>query len=246
MLGVARRNEYLTLILGIFGCLAFLLVVTSRRDELANLRDDFQDRMSRTPAGAQSGQADLGSDPADRAMHQHDIGVRARRGRGYGLGCEQVQIECLPPGSPPSSSAWDGPSLDEELLSRPSAIFRLSGGRGPWIALNLGLGADAPLSADIVFRYMHRLGQALDERLERLREVETGNFGSESRAVIEIERSDRRAEAEPRATVEALSSRNPGWVGPILGFLGGRGLVGLATRRPAVDPLTGPHSPARR
>ena len=47
MLGVARQNEYLTLVLGIFGCLAFLLVVTSRRDELSSLRDDLQDRMAR-------------------------------------------------------------------------------------------------------------------------------------------------------------------------------------------------------
>ena len=47
MLGVAGQNEYLTLILGIFGCLAFLLVVTSRRDELSNLRDDLQDRLAR-------------------------------------------------------------------------------------------------------------------------------------------------------------------------------------------------------
>ena len=68
MLGVARRNEYLTLILGIFGCLAFLLVVTSRRDELANLCDDFQDRLAQAPTGAEGGQADLGGDPADRAL----------------------------------------------------------------------------------------------------------------------------------------------------------------------------------
>ena len=47
MLGVALRNEYLTLILGISGCLVFLLVVTSRRDELTNLRDDLQDRLTR-------------------------------------------------------------------------------------------------------------------------------------------------------------------------------------------------------
>ena len=47
MLGVALRNEYLTLILGTSGCLVFLLVVTSRRDELSNLRDDLQDRLTR-------------------------------------------------------------------------------------------------------------------------------------------------------------------------------------------------------
>src|SRR4029077_9440806 len=47
MLGVALRNEYLTLILGISGCLVFLLVVTSRRDELSNLRDDLYELLAR-------------------------------------------------------------------------------------------------------------------------------------------------------------------------------------------------------
>ena len=41
-LGVALRNEFLALIMGIFGCLAFLVVVTSRRDELTNLRMIFK------------------------------------------------------------------------------------------------------------------------------------------------------------------------------------------------------------
>ena len=48
-----------------------------------------------------------------------------------------------------------------EPMSRPSAVFRLSGGRGRWITIELGLGAETPLAADIVFRYMQRLGQAL-------------------------------------------------------------------------------------
>src|SRR4029077_13473608 len=47
MLGVALRNEYLTLVLGISGCLVFLLVVTSRRDDLSNLRDDLRELLAR-------------------------------------------------------------------------------------------------------------------------------------------------------------------------------------------------------
>ena len=47
MLGVVLRNEYLALVLGSCGCLVFLLVVTSRRDELTSLRDDLQDRIKR-------------------------------------------------------------------------------------------------------------------------------------------------------------------------------------------------------
>ena len=47
LLGVALRSEFLALVLGLSGCLAFLLVLTSRRDELTNLRGDFQARMAR-------------------------------------------------------------------------------------------------------------------------------------------------------------------------------------------------------
>ncbi len=250
MLGVARQNESLTLILGIFGCLAFLLVVTSRRDELANLCDDFQDRLARRRQERKAAKLTWEAIQRIELSTSMTSACELVEAAGYGLGCEQVQIECLPAGSTPSSSGWDGPSVDEEILSRPSAVFRLSGGRSPWITLSLGVGADAPLSADIVFRYMQRLGQALDERLARLQDVETNDLVSEAKAVAEIERSDRPVEDQPRAAAGALSSRNLGWVGPILGLLGGRGLAaraeGLSTRRPAVDPLAGPHSPARR
>ena len=68
LLGVAWRSEFLALVLGISGCLAFLVVVTSRRDELTNLRGDLQARMTRGSAGAAGGQVDMGGHPADRAL----------------------------------------------------------------------------------------------------------------------------------------------------------------------------------
>ena len=47
LLGVALNNEALALVLGLSGCLAFLLILTSRRDELATLRADFLSRLAR-------------------------------------------------------------------------------------------------------------------------------------------------------------------------------------------------------
>src|SRR5581483_10938857 len=41
LLGVALRNEVLALVLGISGCFAFLLILMSRRNELATLRANF-------------------------------------------------------------------------------------------------------------------------------------------------------------------------------------------------------------
>ncbi len=253
MLGVARRNEYLTLILGIFGCLAFLLVVTSRRDELANLCDDFQDRLTRRrqerKAAKLTWEAIQRIELCSTAASACEIVEQA----GYGLGCEQVRIECLPERTAGRRRTGTKPLVEDEPLSRPSAVFRLSGGRGPWISLSLGLGADERLAADIVFRYMQRLGQALDERLERFQDAGPGEVRHEPRPAVDPERRDRPAKARARATVGVLVERGLGWVGLILGRVGARGLAaraaGLATPstpRPAVDPLTGQHSPARR
>ena len=47
LLGVAYRNDGITLALGIAGCASFLLVLTSRRDELARLISDYQERRKR-------------------------------------------------------------------------------------------------------------------------------------------------------------------------------------------------------
>jgi hypothetical protein len=57
-------------------------------------------------------------------------------------------------------------------VSGPGAIFRLSGGEGIWITVRVELGHEHELAADIVFRYLERLGQALAGRLESLRNVE--------------------------------------------------------------------------
>src|SRR5204862_2569022 len=89
------------------------------------------------------------------------------------MGCAPVQIGCARPGSP-VPNAWDDRPTVVGPVSWPSAIFRLSPGQGRWITVSLGPPADAPLAADIVFRSMHRIGQALAERLERISTVEPG------------------------------------------------------------------------
>jgi UDP-GlcNAc:undecaprenyl-phosphate/decaprenyl-phosphate GlcNAc-1-phosphate transferase len=169
MLGVARRNEYLTLILGISGCLVFLLVVTSRRDELNNLRDDLQDRLTRRRQERQAAklawEAIQRIELATEMAGAYQIVDQTARS----MGCELLQIAC---GGTLSPVAWRiEDSIEAAKLgptvSGPSAVFRLSGGPGLWITVSLGLPADSPLAADIVFRYLQRLCQALAERLVR-------------------------------------------------------------------------------
>ena len=116
-----------------------------------------------------------------------------------------------------SPSDWHDSPVEDEPVSGPSAIFRLSGGHGPWITVSLGLGADEPLAADIVFRYMQRLGQALAERLERFQDAGPGEVRHEPRPAADPDRRDRPASERARATVGALAERGLGWVGLILG-----------------------------
>jgi UDP-GlcNAc:undecaprenyl-phosphate GlcNAc-1-phosphate transferase len=169
MLGVALRNEYLTLILGISGCLVFLLVVTSRRDDLANLRDDLYERLVRKrqerEAAKLAWEAIQRIELCSTARAAYEILDRTARA----LGCTSVHIVCsrvdspvlAPLGDPRTAQVCSGP------VSGPAAIFRLSGGEGLWITVSVGLPTDASPAADIVFRYLQRLSQSLADRLER-------------------------------------------------------------------------------
>src|SRR5262249_43217314 len=109
MLGLALQNEYVTLVLGIFGCLAFLLVVTSRRDELSSLRDDLQDRLTR---GRQERTA---AKVTFEAIQRIELSASAEAAEGIleqaagALGCRRVRIDGI--------GAWEA---DFEELSGPS------------------------------------------------------------------------------------------------------------------------------
>jgi UDP-GlcNAc:undecaprenyl-phosphate GlcNAc-1-phosphate transferase len=169
MLGVALRNEYLTLVLGISGCLVFLLVVTSRRDDLSNLRDDLNELLARRRQERQAARL------AWEAIQRIELSATARAAyeivdqAAQALGCDLVQIACSRDDSPVSSRMHDTRKAAAlaELVSGPAAIFRLSSGQGLWITVSLGLPSNARLAADIVFRHLQRLCQSLADRLER-------------------------------------------------------------------------------
>jgi UDP-GlcNAc:undecaprenyl-phosphate GlcNAc-1-phosphate transferase len=175
LLGVALRSEFLALVLGISGCLAFLVVVTSRRDELTNLRGDFQARMVRgrqeRRAAKLTWEAIQRIELCESAAAAFEIVERTARL----LGCDLIHVSCA------TAGARLAPSPEAEVramasspggLSGPGAIFRLSGGEGLWITFRVDLGRELDLAADIVFRYLERLGQALAGRLEWFRAVE--------------------------------------------------------------------------
>src|SRR3954447_3678203 len=105
LLGVALRSEFLALVLGISGCLAFLVVVTSRRDELDNLRGDFQARMVR---GRQERQAAKVTWEAIQRVELCDSAPAALEiveRTAHALGCDLIRVSCATAGSPLSSTS---------------------------------------------------------------------------------------------------------------------------------------------
>ncbi len=169
LLGVVFKNEALALVMGLSGCAAFLLILTSRRDELATLRADFASRMIR---GRQERFAAKVTWEAIQRIELSDSveGIWAiMRAATFKLGCDRFRLTCRRDGL----AIFDGedgnqdPGIDDGL-SGPTATFRLSSGRDLLLQVSLRQTAESDLAADIAFRFMQRLSLASAERLERL------------------------------------------------------------------------------
>ena len=170
LLGVVFKNEILALVMGLSGCLAFLLILTSRRDELATLRADFSSRMIRKK------QERFASKLTWEAIQRIELSEtlpglwEILRNTMTRLGCDQVHLSCRRDGVAifEASEGVADPSSDPESLSGPTATFRLSSGRDLLLMVSLHQTEDSTLAADIAFRFVQRLCLALAERLERL------------------------------------------------------------------------------
>jgi UDP-GlcNAc:undecaprenyl-phosphate GlcNAc-1-phosphate transferase len=170
LLGVALKNEKLALILAISGCLAFLLVLTSRLNELASLRGDFQARLVRGRqerfAAKTTWEAIQRIELCTSLEEISQILEKTTRT----LGCDMVAISCFRDGAPVLERQDRDlePAGEGGALSGPTATFRLSCGQDVLLRVSLHQGADSPLAADIAFRFLQRLSMATAERLERL------------------------------------------------------------------------------
>lgn len=176
LLGVALRSEFLALILGIFGCLAFLVVVTSRRDELSSLRGDLHERMVR------GRQERLAAKLTWEAMQRLELcdsaaaSIEIVRQTACALGSKYFDVSSTGPDAAslsPPSSGFPGLLAASDELSGPLALFRLPCGDGLWMTIQTALGTDVDLPSDIIFRHLQRLGQGLAEHLKRLSALES-------------------------------------------------------------------------
>jgi hypothetical protein len=113
--------------------------------------------------------------------------------------------------------------------------------------MELALGAESPLAADIAFRYMQRLGQALAGRLDEAAEPERIKGSTPIDPSLRRDRGDE--EAHAISSPGSSAPRRIGRIATLLGRLGDGGLAAgvaaSAAPRPATDRLAGPHTPAR-
>ena len=175
MIGVVYQSEALALVMGLAGCLAFLLILTSRRDELKTLRADFNDRMIRRQQERFA--AKVTWEAIQRVELAEDVEAvwTILRGAAEKLGCDHLQLTCRRDGQPVFEAEATGDNSaradhPDDRMSGPSATFRLLGGRDLTLVVALDHHeVEATLVvADIAFRFLHRLSMAAAEQMDRL------------------------------------------------------------------------------
>ncbi|WP_165075904.1 MraY family glycosyltransferase [Paludisphaera rhizosphaerae] len=180
LLGVSLRSEFLALVLGMSGCLAFLVVVTSRRDELNNLLDDFQARMVR---GRQERQAAKTTWEAIQRVELCKSPLAAfeiLEKTAETLGCAGIHVACADASFPPEGAVQTLDAIDDGTTASPGAIFRTVSGSLRITAVMRF--ADGALKADIVFRYLQRLTESLGDRLQGFAVEEAARRAEEAAA----------------------------------------------------------------
>jgi UDP-GlcNAc:undecaprenyl-phosphate/decaprenyl-phosphate GlcNAc-1-phosphate transferase len=208
LLGVAFRNEVLALILGISGCLAFLLILTSRLDELSSLRGDFRARMAR---GRQERCAARVTWEAIQRMELCDrmsAVCQILEETSHTLGCTVGSIACVRDGHPVALNEGEH-ARDFEVetpVSGSSAIFRLSSGQDLMLTVSLHQGSESTLAADIAFRFLQRLAVTTAERLEQLLVAERGTGEATRAGALAAALGDRPQAAQPCSTTKGLKS----------------------------------------
>jgi UDP-GlcNAc:undecaprenyl-phosphate GlcNAc-1-phosphate transferase len=227
LLGVVFKNEVLALVMGLSGCLAFLLILTSRRDELATLRSDFSSRLARGKqerfAAKVTWEAIQRIELCESVAGIWDI-LRAATAR---LGCDRLDLSCRRDGRSVFEADGAGPGElpGAVAVSGPMATFRLSSGRDLVLIVSLHQTADSILEADIAFRFTQRLSLASAERLERLFSRAEGPEAEGEPVAARIARESTDGLVPSASTTSDLDGSASAW--PPMGWL--RDVLGWST-----------------
>jgi len=175
LLGVTLHNqvhgEFLALLVGGSGCLAFLLILTSRRDELASLRDDLRARFARKNqerlAAKATWEAIQKIELCETQGAVWDVLVASAES----LGCDHLQVTCICGGREIlRKSSPHG--VVEPPASGSVATFRLKSGEDLLLTVTLHQSAVSEIDADIAFRALQRLSLATAQRLDWLTQAQ--------------------------------------------------------------------------
>lgn len=171
LVGVAFHSEFLALVLGLSGCLAFLLILTSRRDELATLSSDLKAKRDRKK------QEKSAAKTTWEAIQRIELCESPQRiwetllAASQELGSDALLLTCHRRGEPVlkfaslDESEWPGTLPD---VSGSAATFRLPSGGDIEVVVSMHQSGEAEVPADIAFRSVQRLTLATAQRLERI------------------------------------------------------------------------------
>lgn len=223
LMGVAWHNESLALVLGLSGCAAFLLILTSRRDELASLWADFQARSIRKHQEREAAKITWETIQKIELCETPERIWSTLLEASRQLGSDQLAITCRHDGR--TVLHHDDESGRKAAPSGPQASFRLFGGQDMELSVMLHQASESVLSADIAFRSLQRISLATAQRLERLLsppEPESAGLREPAQSASH----DAARIAPPRAAVEPLvtitvgaGGREPaGWLRGALGW----------------------------
>jgi UDP-GlcNAc:undecaprenyl-phosphate GlcNAc-1-phosphate transferase len=226
LLGVALQNEFLALVLGISGCFAFLLILTSRRNELAMLRSDLVARFARGKQERFAAKVTWESIQRIELCETPEAIWTIVESTSQQLGCDGLKLACHRDGRVIFECQTENTAGSESVMSPalagPTATFRLSSGQDQLLTVSLHQPLETTLAADIAFRFMQRLSLATAERLERLMtaqpiENEVGvSLHHESRADLPV------IEDEEEVVTASMSNATT----PRLNFAWLRGAIG--------------------
>jgi UDP-GlcNAc:undecaprenyl-phosphate GlcNAc-1-phosphate transferase len=182
LLGVAQNNpvhgEFLALVMGLSGCLAFLLILTSRRDELNCLWRDLHGRFDRKAQERQAARVTWESIQKIELCESGDAIWDVLMGATRTLGCQELRVSGTRGGRTLLERV--GPGGSELPVSGTSATFRLHSGEDLRLTITLSQDDGAEIEPDIAFRSLHRLALATAERLDRLMaEIDPGGSGAD-------------------------------------------------------------------
>jgi UDP-GlcNAc:undecaprenyl-phosphate GlcNAc-1-phosphate transferase len=173
LLGVALNNpvrgEFLALLLGGSGCLAFLLILTSRRDELASLRADLESRFARKRQEKLAARLTWEAIQKVELCREPEAIGNVLETAADALGCDRLRLACYRDGRAVLLRAA-GPEVigESEGASGPAARFRLTTGQDLELTVAFDQAAESTLEADIALRSLQRLALAAAERVEQL------------------------------------------------------------------------------